>query len=500
MTRMTILLLTAATFIAAGPLPAQGFYDDLDAAASGNLLVGMSVAVVCHAGITDVHHYGMADLTRSIPVTDSTMYRCASISKSVTATALMKLFEQGYFSLDDDVGDHLDFNLRNPYHPEQPVTFRMLLSHTAGLADGSGYGSFLSATYNNPSPPHISSLLLPGGSYFSWNMWLDKQPGVYFTYANINYGIIATLIESISGIRFDIFARDSVLIPLGITGRFDVSDIENISNVAVLYRNAVPQADNYQGIAPDPPNLSGYTLGTNGLIFAPQGGLRISATDLCRFMIAHMDGGQYGGTAILQESTVELMHQPQWNYIGVNGNNYYNLFNRWGLGFHLTTNTPGGDIVIDGVNMTGHPGEAYGLISDMYFEKEKQFGLVFMTNGYYGTAGYAWGNYSAFYSVEEEVFAAIETHHYDNCEPVGMPLADQKSLSRIWYNAADHSLHTDVLPGGGRLAVFNMQGQRVYYTANIAERMSLPQLPAGPYFIRLGLEGAVHFQKMIISK
>lgn len=125
---------------------AQSYYETLDSMALENKLIGMSVAVVCNGTVTDVHHYGLSDITRNIPVTDSTMYRVASVSKSVTASALMKLFESGYFSLDEDISDYLGFNIKNPNYPEEPITFRMILSHTSGLQDGTGYSYFLQAT------------------------------------------------------------------------------------------------------------------------------------------------------------------------------------------------------------------------------------------------------------------------------------------------------------------------------------------------------------------
>jgi CubicO group peptidase (beta-lactamase class C family) len=396
----------------------QTFHERLNEIASANHLIGMSVGVVCNGSVTDLFHFGQSDLTRNLPVTDSTMYRIASISKSVTATALMKLYDKGLFSLDDNVSQYLGFELVNPYFPATPVTFRMLLSHTSGLNDGTGYGYFLTATSAQNPPPLLSSLLMQGGSFYSADMFLNKQPGSYFQYANINFGVVGTLIESLSGIRFDIFVRDSVLLPLGIRGSFNVSDITNINNVAVLYRNSIPQADNYQGVPPPPRNLTGYVVGTNGLIFSPAGGLRISASDLCRFMVMHQNFGTHEQGSVLDSATAAMMHETEWNFSGTNGNNYYNLFRRWGLGFHLTTNYPGGDIVINGVEMIGHPGEAYGLISDMYFEHAKKFGLVFVTNGYSGTQGYLPGTNSAFYVPEEEIFEAIDQYHFQGCFPV----------------------------------------------------------------------------------
>jgi CubicO group peptidase (beta-lactamase class C family) len=475
----------------------QSYHQVLENIAVENQLTGMSVAVVCNGTVSDVYHYGKADIGRNLFVSDSTMYRIASISKAVTATSLMKLYDNGLFQLDDNVSDYLGFNLYNPNFPLEKITFRMLLNHTSGLVDGSGYNGLLSATGAQNPPPPISQLLQAGGNYYSSDMWLNQAPGTWFTYANINYGVIATLIEQISGLRFDIFTKENILLPLGISGSFNIQDIENINNVAVLYRNAIPQADHYQGITPPPRDLSQYIIGSNGLIFSPQGGLRISALELANFMMLHAANGMWNGENILSEPTVQLMHQIQWDYNGSNGNNYYDLFNRWGLGFHLTTNTANGDIVIPDVIMIGHPGEAYGLISDMYFEKEKQFGLIFITNGYYGQAGYEWGNYSAFYLPEEQVFHTVYEYKYNTCFPSGARESAQLAQTKVVFNNELNQLITGPALHGAYLEIYNLNGQIRYKTSINKQIMQLPVHNRGLYLLKIQTKEGVLVQKIV---
>jgi CubicO group peptidase (beta-lactamase class C family) len=337
----------------------------------------------------------------------------------------MKLYDKGCFSLDDDVNDYLGFSLRNPNWPDVPITFRMLLSHTSSFQDGSGYNGFLSATYGNTSPPSIQSLTTSGGTHFTSNMWRTEMPGTYFVYSNANYGLVATLIEMLSNIRFDIFMKTEILDPLGISGSFNVADIKNIDNVAVLYRKSggawVAQIDNYQGVAPSPIDYSSYTIGTNGFVFSPQGGLRCSALDLAKIMMMHTNGGVFEDEQIISASSITEMHTPQWTYNGSNGDNYYGLFRSWGLGIQITTNTPMGDIVYPNVQMYGHAGEAYGLISDLYFDPVKRAGVIFLTNGVFN--GYAYGENSAFYRVEEAVFDAVNQGSYVSCSTSDDPLS-----------------------------------------------------------------------------
>ncbi len=365
-------------------------------------VVGMSVAVVKGDTIVFSKGYGLRDIGRSLSVNDSTVYRIASISKMITAAALMILYEQGLFNLDDDVSSYLGFTLRNPSYPNDVITFRKILSHTSSLRDGTGYDSFLSTTYNNNPPPALQSLLVSGGSYYTANMFSStRSPSSnYFEYANINFGVVGTLIERISNQRFDIFCKEKIFQPLGIIGSFNIQDIPNINNVAVLYRKSgsswVAQTDNYNGIKPPPRNLSGYVIGTNGVIFGPQGSLRISANDLSKFMMTIMNGGILGDVRILNDTTVDRMLNPNWIYNGSNGNNYYGIFNTYAIGNHRTSN------LLPGETLYGHPGEAYGLISDIYFSKIKDYGIVLITNG--GVWGN--GNYSGWYNIEEGVYKA----------------------------------------------------------------------------------------------
>ncbi len=78
--------------------------------------------------------------------------------------------------------------------------------------------------------------------------------------------------------------RHNVLLPLNITGSFNIQDIEDINLMSVLYRDDTPQADNYNGVIPSPRNLASYALGTNGFLFSPQAGLKISSNDLAKII------------------------------------------------------------------------------------------------------------------------------------------------------------------------------------------------------------------------
>lgn len=442
---------------------AQTLDEKLNAIYSARKLMGLSLLAVCHDSVIYSGNFGIADYARNIPVTDSTMFRIASISKTVTATALMILYEKKLFGLDDDISTALGYKVRNPDFPGVPVTYRMLLSHTSSLQDGTGYWNFLMSTYKNNPPPKIISLLSDTGSYHTADIWQNNKPGTYFMYCNMNFGIIATLIEKISGIRFDIFCKQNIFDPLGMKSFFNVQNASNINNVAVLYRMSSgvwqPQADNFKGVMPAPRDLSTYTVGDNGSIFGPQAALRISAKDLSKFMMMHMNGGIYKGVRILQDSTVHLMHSPQWAYNGSNGDTYYNLFKEWGLGFQLITNTENGDIVFSDREMKGHTGDAYGLLSDMYFDEESKSGIIFITNG--SAESFDYGTATAFYAVEEDVYSTLNDFSVQPC--INNKDFMNVSGSVETPDAADSVMHVRFyLPDAGRVQylIYNYLGQQ----------------------------------------
>jgi len=381
-------------------------------------LMGISVVTVCGDRVTGSFHSGLRDYERNLPVNDSTKYRIASISKLVMTTALMTLYDKSLFKLDDDVSSYLGFTLRNPNHPDRPVTVRMLLSHTSSINEGRGYDAFLMDTYNNVSdPPDFSQLLTPGGKYYTEDMWRKEYPGEYFTYCNANFGLAGTLIEKISGQRFDEFMKETIFLPLGITGSYTAEGVPDINNLAVIYRNEdgkwMPQTDNFGGMLASPRDFSGYKTGTNAAVFSPQGGLRISASELAKIMVLHLNKGTYNGKRIVSKKSIKLMHSPQWKYDGTNGDDV-GQSRCWGLSVHILTNTPSGDIIFSDARMMGHTGDAYGLKSGFWFDPDNKSGFIYMTNGIFKQL--TPGSYSAFDNFEEAVYSAVREYSFLKCK------------------------------------------------------------------------------------
>lgn len=399
-------------------------------------LSGLAVVVYAHGQIRYEGYFGHrvidpADATRSLPVTAGAKFRVASISKTVTTIAILQLVERGLLELDDDVSDHLGWPLRNPHWPAMPITTRMLLTHTSSLRDGD--------TYTFPPDAYLADVLRPGGPLYAVGAHfaghaphVDRAPGRFFSYCNLGFGVIGTLIEQLTGTRFDRYVDQHVLAPLGVDASFNVRTLtdDGIQQLAALYRRqrdgvwdaAAPwsaQVDDVRGVRPPaPPGLDAYRPGANGTLFSPQGGLRIAARDLIEVMQVFLSGGKARHGRVLQPATVQQVLTPQWRFdpaIG-NGDPYGGLMRTWGLGLHHISNTPAdaygaGDCIVAGGGppLWGHLGDAYGLLSAMLFDPVRDAGFVYIIGGVGRDPETYKGVYSAFYRWEEELQSAILT-------------------------------------------------------------------------------------------
>lgn len=430
MRRLVVCLLLGGVLTAPLRSTGQNLATQLDSISAANSLMGMSVAVICDGDISALHHTGLRNWESDLPVDNNTRFRIASVSKAITATALLRLYDEGLFDWSDDVSEILGFEVRNPLFPDVPITIDALVSHTSSIQDGSGYSDFLAETYNALLPPSVQEVLSPGGSFFTSNMWRTEEPGSFFAYSNMNFVLLGTVMEALTGERFDELMASRLFEPCGLSCSFNVAELPDINDLAVLYRYIngwISQADDFQGIAPPAPDLSLYMPGANAGRFAPQGGLRASALDLAVLMSLHINEGQLMGNQLISAAAIDSLQSVLHVNDGNNGDNYYGLFEAWGRGLHRTTNQTGGDIVFPNDQpMWGHPGEAYGLISDWYFDPAARTGVIFMTNG--SGVGYEWGDYSAFYQVEEAVFSAVYDHVLATCSASSIPSAINPSV------------------------------------------------------------------------
>lgn len=356
------------------------------------------------------------------PMTRQTLLRVASPSKIFVALSIMQLVEQGRINLSDDVSDWLGFELRNPNFPAKPITIEMLACHTSALRDGKFY--MLPPQYSLKEFFTADGVAYEDGAHFS-----TEVPGKYFHYCNLNYGILGTIIERVTGERFDVYQQNHILKQLGIGGGYVVGNFsdEEFKNLGTLYVKNSAQMDDYKarprrdivslpnfysGVPLDC-DLSDYRIGTNATIFAPQGGLRISFEDLGKCLQVLMNRGEYNGRRIICAESFDAMISSHWNFDAANpnGNTYGGVMENYGLGTYKIFGRSRARLCKDfDIDLIGHSGEAFGMISGVYFVPNTRDGVIFMING---TAikpdidPRSRGKFSASYIWEEEVMNPI---------------------------------------------------------------------------------------------
>ncbi|SFV17774.1 serine hydrolase domain-containing protein [Pseudoduganella namucuonensis] len=377
-------------------------------------LSGLSVLAIRDGKVVYERQFGLRRVATAEPVTAATLFRIASISKMATTLGLMRLVEEGRLDLDADAGPHLGFPLRNPHFPQRAVTLRHLLTHTSSLRDDAGY--FWGAD------TRLADVFAPGGA-----MWASGAgPGGYFSYSNLNWGVIGTLMERVTGERFDRLMKRLLLAPLGLRGGYNTAEFtaEEVANTATLYRKRgtdtetwdpsgpwIAQADDFGAKPPAaPPGLARYAVGGNGTLFSPTGGLRISAADLGGIMLMLMNKGEHEGKRILKPETIALMFSEQWTHKEGNGDTLRGLYHGWGLGAQRFIDTPGrGNRLVQGggFGAAGHLGEAYGLVSTFAVDLDRRNGLVSLIGGLGTDPELYPGQYSALVRSEELILTAL---------------------------------------------------------------------------------------------
>lgn len=314
-------------------------------------IVGLSVAVVKNNKIIYTHSFGVKNLETGAPLNNENIFRIASISKSFSATSIMQLVEAGKISLDEDVSNLVGFKIRNPKYPETVITLKLLLSHLSSINDSEGY---FSLDYINPSKNP------------NWaKCYNDYEPGKGYQYCNLNFNMVGTIIERTSGERFDQYVKHHILDPLGLYGGYCVDSLDK-SKFANIYDYNTDSAKfilSPNAYAARSEEIANYTMGYSTPIFSPTGGMKISATDLAKYMTMHMNYGKYKGVRIISKK-----HSKQMQTSFSEEEHY---------GFALENTTK----MVDGVYLTGHTGSAYGLFSAMFFDPKKKFGIVVISNG-----------------------------------------------------------------------------------------------------------------------
>jgi CubicO group peptidase (beta-lactamase class C family) len=259
--------------------------------------VGLAVGVIRDGALESFSGQGLADIASDTPITEDTVFRIASITKTFTAIALMQLWEQGSVDLDAPANEYLRAFKLMPGRPglRQP-TVRHLLTHTAGIREvlhPSGLLRMrdLGETVKRGRP--VPAL----AEYYRGGLRIDAEPGSRFTYSNHGFATLGQIVEDVSGQPLARYFRERIFEPLGMADTDLVRSERWASRLATGYElrshgaEAVPDYD---------------------LITFPGGGVYSTPRDMARYTAALLADGANDNGDVLRPETLANMFQPHY--------------------------------------------------------------------------------------------------------------------------------------------------------------------------------------------
>ena len=301
-------------------------------------IAGAVVVVVKDGAILVQRGYGYADVDAEKPMDpEHTLVRPGSVSKLITWTALMQVIEQGKVDLDADVNQYIDFKI--PALDGKPVTVRNVLTHTTGFEES--LKNLISEEGNEL--PGFDALLkehVPARIF---------APGTTPAYSNYGASLAGYIVQRVSGMSFDDYVEKHIFAPLGMN--------------STTFRQPLPadwkprMAQGYKDASHPPRKFE--LVGA-----APAGSVSTTASDMARFMIAHLQQGKYGEAQILRPETVQLMHGTPLTILP--------RVNRMVLGFYESN--------YKGRRMIAHGGDTEWFHSDLNLFLDEGVGLFVSVN------------------------------------------------------------------------------------------------------------------------
>jgi len=339
---------------------------------------GCSIAIVHDGKLLRTAGYGWANLDAKRPMRPGTLLNIASVTKTLTCTAVMQLQEQGKFQLDDPINRYLPFAIHNPKYPDMVLTVRQLLTHTSSISDGPAYEE--SYACGDPTVvlrDWLRDYFVPGRALYKANKNFGAwRPGQKHHYSNVAYGVLGLLIESASGMPYTEYVATNIFRPLGMVhSRFllagmpaeahatPYSYIENerASKVPLLDPTwKVPDGKVTQQV---PHCLFSFATPADGMA-------RTSANELVRVMLAYMHGGRFDGVQLLRPETVAQILTDQHVVFDDKEARHAAQGLTW-----FTSK-----LADDDGTIWGHSGGDPGVVTYMGFRPADQRGLVILTN------------------------------------------------------------------------------------------------------------------------
>ena len=267
---------------------------------------GVAIAVVDPDGVRWQRGFGVTDLTSAAPATERTPYLWFSMTKIVTATAVLRLVGAGKLDLDAPVVDY--FPAFAVVRQPRPVTVRHLLSHSSGLANPVPVRWVRPADQPAPDPTAFVTRLL------TRHRRLRHAPGQRAAYSNLGYLVLGEVVAAVTGMSFEDEVRTNVLAPLGMTGTgFGYADTSGEPPATGYQRLPAPLTPLLRAVLP-----AGIVAGRHGryvayhpfhVLGAPYGGLVGDVADAARMAQLHLNDGELAGIRLLAPGAAAEMRR-----------------------------------------------------------------------------------------------------------------------------------------------------------------------------------------------
>ena len=375
-----------------------------------NGIPSMSIALVRGDSVVWTAAFGYANMRTRTPATTQTIYSTGSSFKSVTATAVMQLAEQGKLKVDEPINTYLgDAQVKDS--SAKPVTFAHILSHWSGLRNGA------------ETQPIWGRRLPKTLEGFTTTLTWVRAPETKWEYNNFAYGTAGLLVQKISGVEYEKYIVDNILTPLGVTTPHPV-----YPSPAMVERMALPY--NAGGTFGKPAPVAQMHFDVY-----PAGDIYLTAEDMARYLIAQLNGGVFHGNRILSEASVREMQKERF------GGDY-------GFGFWTVHDTASGHTLIH------HGGAIAGQRAFLIGDLDAKVGVYYMTNSDFLP--------DATPPVQSEiVYAALKLLRGENYtpRPEKKSIAVDEKLLNSYVGTYDAGRATITVRRVGRALAFQQYGQ-----------------------------------------
>jgi CubicO group peptidase (beta-lactamase class C family) len=271
--------------------------------------IGMQAAFLADSELKWAGSYGVKTYQTTDMINDSTLFMVASISKPVTALALMKLYDEGRVSLDADINNHLPFDVVNPNFPDEKITIRMLLTHISSIHDN---WKVLEPLYTlgkggGDSPisleAFLKAYLVEGEEFYDpTRNFYNTPPLTEEHYSNVGYALVGYLVEVISGKPFNVYMSEEIFEPLKMHNTYWFYSEVPDDNIATPHNLPYKETD-FKGT---------QVLNHFGYPEYPSGQLRTTVTDYAQFVKLMVNQGKVDNKQFLKEKTIQEFLKVQY--------------------------------------------------------------------------------------------------------------------------------------------------------------------------------------------